>query len=468
MSRLNNLRPKLAIAHQPSPTDPPEIFSTRAILAILFGTFVLRTGSAIAGGMIQFYFGYIDKSIYPLSNTMRGVALALFFLPELVGAPVLGAWSDRYGRKFFIQLAALSGMAGTIITGLTTNFALIIVMRLLSGLSTASQFPATLGYLSATTAHSESLRGRVMGFFEMVTLAGTIAGIFLSGRIWDTFGQNGFFIAGMVYLASFAIFAFGIVEAKRKRKFSIPLISSDGAGRKALVRSFAYYRDVLLEPAVLRFAPAWLAINMVLGIWMNHTIGMLISPRQPVDRFANQTLYGILSDSARAGYEVSTYGAMLIGLFGLGVVVWSFLLARWRRTSVMLVSIGALFALCAILVTLNHSNLSGAVIPLYLALGLVALFVLSGAMPAALTYLADVTEVRSQDRGAIMGEYTILLGVGGFLGTLVGGPVADRGAIDGILALTFLLGTAATVALVKLHRFETNAPVQTQTIVADE
>jgi MFS family permease len=448
--------------------DPPEIFSTRAIAAILVGTLVLRTGSAIAGGMIQFYFGYIDKSIYPLSNTMRGVALALFFVPELIGAPVLGAWSDRYGRKLFIQLAALCGMAGTIITGLTTNFALIIVMRLLSGLSTASQFPATLGYLSAITVDSESLRGRVMGLFEAVTLAGTIVGIFLSGQLWDRFGQNGFFIAGSIYGASFLIFAIGIVEAKRKRKFTIPLISSDGAGRKALARSFAYYRDVLLEPAVLRFAPAWLAINMVLGIWMNHSIGMLISPRLPVDRFANQALYGILSNSARAGYEVSTYGALLIGVFGVGVVIWSFVLARWRRTSLMLVSLGALFALTAILFTLNHSGLSTPAIPLYLALAVAAFFVLSGAMPAALTYLADVTEVRSHDRGAIMGEYTILLGVGGFLGTLIGGPIADRAAIDGILAITVVLGIAAMIALVQLHRFEINTPAQAHAIPSEE
>jgi MFS family permease len=467
VKRLNDLR-LVASANEPAPLDPPEVLSTRAIIAILAGTLVLRTGSAIAGGMIQFYFGYIDKSVYPLSNTMRGVALALFFLPELVGAPVLGAWSDRYGRKLFIQLAALCGMAGTIITGLTTNFALIIVMRLLSGLSTASQFPATLGYLSAATTHSESLRGRVMGLFEAVTLAGTIVGIFLSGQMWDQYGQNGFFIAGSIYGASFLIFALGLVEAKRKRKFSIPLISSDGAGRKALLRSLEYYREVLFEPAVLRFAPAWLAVNMILGIWMNHSIGMLISPRHPTDRFANQALYGILANSARAGIEVSTYGALLIGVFGLGVVIWSFILARWRRTSVMLVSIGALFALTAILFTLNHSSLTAAAIPVYLALAVLAFFVLSGAMPAALTYLADVTEVRIHDRGAIMGEYTILLGVGGFLGTLIGGPIADRAAIDGILAITIVLGITAAFALIQLHRFETKTPEPLKAISSEK
>ncbi len=89
-------------------------------------------------------------------------------------------------------------------------------------------------------------------------------------------------------------------------------------------------------------------------------------------------------------------------------------------------------------------------------------------MPAALTYLADVTEVHSQDRGAIMGVYTIFFGIGGFLGTLIGGPFADRGAIDGILLITVVLSSAATMALIQLHRFESNTPEQTRTIVSEE
>ena len=415
--------------------------------------------------MIQFYFGYIDKSVYPLSDTMRGVALALFFLPELIGAPVLGAWSDRYGRKIFIQFAAVCGIVGTIITGLTTNFALLVLMRLLGGLSTASQFPATLGYLSAATATNESLRGRVMGFFQLVTLGGTIGGIFLGGRLWDAFGQNGFLVAALVYLVSLLIFTFGIQEARVKRKFSIPLISSDGAGRRALRESFAYYRAVMLDPTVLRFAPAWLAINMVLGVWMNHTIGQLI---ESPTNFQNQTLHGVLFNSVQAGNDVSTYGALLIGLFGVGVAVWSLMLGRWRRTSVMLVALAALFGLCLLLFKLNHSDLFAPTTFLYLALGIPLLFFISGAMPAALTYLADVTEARANDRGAIMGVYTIFFGVGGFLGTLVGGPFADWGAIDGILLITVLLGVAATVALIQLHRFEINLLAQAQTIMSEE
>lgn len=432
---------------------------------MLLGTLILRIGSSIAGGMIQFYFGFIARTIYPLSFIERGIALALFFLPELVGAPVLGAWSDRYGRKMFIQFAALCGLAGSIITGMTSNFALLILTRLLGGLSTASQLPATLSYLSAGTATNESLRGRVMGLFQLVTLGGTLGGIFLGGRLWDAFGQSGFFVAALVYALSLVIFTFGVREPASHRKFFIPFIASHGAGRQALRDSIVHYRAVILAPIILRFAPAWLAINMVLGVWMNHTIGQLIEPQA---KFPNQTLHGILAESIQAGNEVSTYGAILIGLFGLGVVVWSLTLGRWRRTSVMLIAVGALFAFCALLFKLNHSSSEAIYNPLNLLLGVALLFVISGAMPAALTYLADVTEARANDRGAIMGVYTIFFGVGGFLGTIVGGPFAEWGAIDGILLITILLGIAATIALVQLHRFESNVPARPRPIGSEK
>lgn len=445
--------------------DSTKVFPLHSIVAVLVGTLILRIGSAISGGMIQFYFGFIDKSIYPLSDVMRGIALALFFLPELIGAPVLGAWSDRYGRKFFIQFAAVCGIVGSIVTGMTSNFALLILMRLLGGLSTASQFPATLSYLSAGTASNESLRGRVMGVFQLVTLAGTLGGIFLGGRLWDAFGQNGFFVAALVYMLSLVVFTFGVRERASQKKFFIPFISSHGAGREALRDAFANYRAVILAPVILRFAPAWLAINMVLGVWMNHTIGQLIEPHS---KFPNQTLHGILAENIQAGNQVSTYGAILIGLFGLGVVAWSLTLGRWRRTSVMLAAVGALFAFCGLLFILNHSSLQAIYSPLYLITGVVLLLVVSGAMPAALTYLADVSEARSNDRGAIMGVYTIFFGVGGFLGTLVGGPFAEWGAIDGILLITVLLGMAATIALIHLHRFESNALVQPSRLVSEK
>ena len=130
----------MSVLVKSSPNVSPHL---RSIIASLAGTFVLRVASAVMGSMIQLYLGHISRHVYPLSATMRGIALAVFFVPELIGSPVLGAWSDRYGRKLFMLLGSITGGVAVQISALTTNFGALVITRLLTGLSTASAFPAS-------------------------------------------------------------------------------------------------------------------------------------------------------------------------------------------------------------------------------------------------------------------------------------------------------------------------------------
>jgi len=98
----------------------------------------------------------------------------------------------------------------------------------------------------------------------------------------------------------------------------------------------------------------------------------------------------------------------------------------------------------------------------YLLLGslLIEVLVLSGFTPAALTYLADVTENYVADRGSIMGLYSVFLGVGQLIGTSLGGYFADWNGVDGLLLLSGMLGGITALSLVSLRRNETVAARQ--------
>src|ERR1044072_1473591 len=107
---------------------------------------------------------------------------------------------------------------------------------------------------------------------------------------------------------------------------------------------------------------------------------------------------------------------------------------------------------------LNHlESFSG---PLYyplLAALIVGIFVLSGFTPAALTYLADVTESYTEDRGSIMGLYSVFLGIGQLIGATTGGYFADWKGIDGLLLLSAIFGAITVLSLVALHRMSLRA-----------
>src|SRR5262249_55312767 len=130
----------------------------------------------------------------------------------------------------------------------------------------------------------------------------------------------------------------------------------------------------------------------------------------------------------------------------------------YRKTSVMLISTLALFALLFTVFTLNHLGSFSS--PFYYSLLgalLIEVLVLSGFTPAALTYLADVTENYAKDRGSIMGLYSVFLGLGQLLGTSLGGSFADWNGVDGLLLLSAIFGVITMVSLLVLRRHEPTA-----------
>ncbi|MCA1554544.1 MAG: MFS transporter, partial [Chloroflexi bacterium] len=419
--------------------------------------FALRMAAGIMGSMLQLYFDWIDSHVEPISFTMRGIIIGVFFLPELIGSPVLGAWSDKYGRKLFILLGPITGALAVQITALTTFLPLLAITRFLEGLSTASAIPATLGYLSEVTSHDDHLRGRVVGIFEIATLGGTIAGILLGGPLFDTFQNHAFTLNSIFYLISLAIFFFGMkAHARRPQQSAVDEIRTvlhEMRKLRTVIRlAFAPIASALGSGRILRFVPAWLAINMVLGVWLNSVVGQLVNKTHS---FPGQVLFGLLRDSPNQGTQISIGSGVLLGVFGLGVFIWSLMLGRFRRTSVMLASAFGLFALVAILFTVNHAEtLRDPIIAPLLVVGALALMLLSGFTPAALTYLADLTEDAPNDRGAIMGLYSVFFGLGQFIGQLLGGPFGDWQGFDGILILTSILGAISVVTLLRLHGVE--------------
>ena len=92
-----------------------------------------------------------------------------------------------------------------------------------------------------------------------------------------------------------------------------------------------------------------------------------------------------------------------------------------RRTTIILYGIagGAVMLLAAL--GINHFGAEAvAVLLVLVAIAAGGLFVLAGATPAAIGLLADMTEAYPDDRGAIMGLYSVFLGLGQIIGAIGG------------------------------------------------
>jgi MFS family permease len=439
----------------------------RSLNAVLFGTFLLRFSTGLTGGMLAYFFADLPGHGGPeVTAVMVGIFHALFYVAELFLSPPFGLLSDRQGFHRVMQYGPLFGAVAVIITGLVppifrageqfdllfltvslTTLGLIVIAftRWLEGASTAASVPSVLGYIAWATSDDESLRGRVSARFELVTIVGIGFGIGAAGPMWElvpwrTFGFEpaaAFIVNGLFYFVSLAIYRWGVAAPER------PV----GPHHHPMYGVARYWKLVRTSHVWL-LAPTWIAINAALGLYAAQSLFALVRTPQP--RFADQLLAGGI-----APVQV-TIGLAAAGLvFVAGIVYWGNRFKNMRRTTIIFYGIGGGAVMVLAGLAFNYS--AGWPLPLQLALLVptaAGLFVLAGATPAALGLLADISETYPDDRGAIMGLYSVFLAVGQIVGALLGGIVSEWAAISGILLATLLLLGIALLPLSHLRAYE--------------
>jgi MFS family permease len=409
----------------------------RSLAAVLVGTFTLRFSTGLTGVMLTYYLAQLPQhGGEPVNALSLAFIAAAFYASELVLAPLFGVLSDRFGHHRLMQVGPVFGMLAVVITWATTSLLVLGGTRVLEGAATAASVPSILGFIAAATAMDELLRGRTVARFEAATLAGLMVGIVVGGFLWNWLGPIAFLANAGVYAISLSIYRFGVDP---KLDSSRPTAAKVDLGR---------YLEILRGGHVWLLAPTWIAINAVLGLFTTQTIFQLV--KEPNPKFADQALMGGF-DPIQISVGLAVGGA----LFFAGLLYWGDRFKSTRRTTIIAYGIAGGAAVIVAAIGINHSGDLGFIVPVALAVVAAAgLFVLAGATPAAIGLLADVTEGYPNDRGAIMGLYSVFLALGQIIGNILGGIAADLRGLDGIFIVSFLLLGVALIPLSRLRRFE--------------
>jgi MFS family permease len=412
----------------------------RPVLAVILGTFTLRLATGVTGAMLIYYYAVFPAhGGQPVSSQDVGVLGALFYASELIGSPIFGVLSDRLGHRRIMLVGPAFGAIAVIITALTVSLPVIAFTRLLEGGSTAASVPSILGFIAFATASDELLRGKAVARFEAATLAGLMAGFVIAGPLFQALGPMAFIANALLYAVSFSIYRFGVPKHAEPEPAARAHDPAEGLRR--------YWR-ILRGSHVWLLAPTWIAINATLGLFTTQTLFQLVRERDP--KFLNQQLMG--------GFEpIQVSAGLAVGglLFFLGLFYWGGRFRNMRRTSIIFRGIIGGAVMLGAVAAINH--VGGGSLPVLLGLVVVAaggLFVLAGATPAAIGLLADMTEAYPDDRGAIMGLYSVFLGLGQIVGSLVGGEAAQVAGLDGIFIASFVLLAVALVPIGQLRRYE--------------
>jgi MFS family permease len=412
--------------------------SRRPATPLLIGTLVLRINSGAVTVVLGLFLAQLATHAgRTITSVQVGLLPAAFFISELVLAPLMGALGDRWGRRYFLIFGPIPGLIEVSLFPFTPTvdpLPYLLALQVLAAFSSAMIVPATLSYLADLTVENPVGRTRTMGLYELATTGGIAIGVAVGGIAWDFLGPFSFGLIAFFYL----LVAACMTLAPRVKQ----VIARDNL-RKLAQR----YWGLIRTPSLFLFIPAWISISALGGIWLSSQLPFLLSMHR---HDPNQVLIGTMS-SHGGGIRLSLILGFFVLFFGLCLLFWSFFMSRVPRLRLMLISVAGVYLACIALAGINHrgegNNLA---LVVWVPLLMLGVFAESSFAPAALAYLADVSEKAARDRGLVMGLYSIFLGLGQSLGNGVGGVFAHHFGFDGLIYLTALLAFIALFSLLWL------------------
>ena len=199
-----------------------------------------------------------------------GVVACSFGAANFIGAPILGALSDRFGRRP-ILLTSFAAMAGCLLlTGLARSLTALVVLRFMSGFSQSNVALAQAAVADVTEA---AQRGQRFGLIGSMVGLGYILGPVLGGLLGGIDLHLPFFVAGGLAAVNAAFGLFVMPETlpaehrrplawQRLTPFSSihDLASLRGVGPLAVVLTLAYLAQFILPATwalMMQFKFGW-------------------------------------------------------------------------------------------------------------------------------------------------------------------------------------------------------------------
>jgi len=257
-----------------------------------------------------------------------GAVACAFGVANFLGAPVLGALSDRFGRRPVLLTSFASMAVCLVLTGLAQSLAAIIALRFASGFSQSNVAIAQAAVADMTAAHD---RGRRFGLIGAMVGLGYILGPVCGGLLGSIDLRLPFVVAGGLAAANAVLGLCAMPETLPVERRSplvwrrlTPLVaihdlaSLGGVGLLAVVIVLAYLAQFMLPATwalVMKFKFGWgpretgwslFAYGVMLVVAQGGLMRFVLARRSP----QWVTIAGLLS------------GAVALAVYGLAWAPW--------------------------------------------------------------------------------------------------------------------------------------------------
>lgn len=175
-------------------------------------SFVDRQIVAVLGVQIREAFELGNLQIGLLYGTAFSVIYALAGIP-------MGWLADRFSRKWMIVIGVSVWSLMTVLSGIVTSFAFLIVARMMLGLSQAMLSPAVYSLLASQ--YSAAQRATIFSVYASGIFIGVGISFLVGGSIAEVFDwQTAMISVGWPGLLLAAVMAWVVVEPQREHRLS--------------------------------------------------------------------------------------------------------------------------------------------------------------------------------------------------------------------------------------------------------
>lgn len=148
----------------------------RMLFSIIFVVFIDLLGFSLILPLLPYY-----AETFQANSFVTGLLVASYAAAQLIGAPLLGRLSDRYGRRPVLIASIFGTFVGFLLLGFARSLVMLFAARILDGL-TGGNLSIAQAYITDVTEAKDRSKGLGMigAAFGLGFIIGPVTGGFLS------------------------------------------------------------------------------------------------------------------------------------------------------------------------------------------------------------------------------------------------------------------------------------------------